>query len=138
MRSTHRFAADSESCRGASTELTPRRLGRSLVFVTECRESSAWIWQSAAGRCLFEVLVGFRNFPPSDFWNFPTSNDPSPIGQVNRTLWARTTASECFSPSRQSYLSYCLRSDPVPPSRGLRCGDRTVGFHELTGLRRKD
>jgi hypothetical protein len=31
-----------------------------------------------------------------------------------------------------------LQADPVPPSRGLRCGDRTVGFHELTGLRRQD
>lgn len=76
-RSTCRFAADSDSCRGASTELTPRRLGGSLVLVTECeRESSAWIWSSPAGRCLFEVLIRFRNFPPSE--------DPSPIGQVNR------------------------------------------------------
>ena len=53
MRSTYRFSADSDSCRGASTELTPRRLGGSLVLVTECRKSPAWIWSSPAGRCYF-------------------------------------------------------------------------------------
>jgi hypothetical protein len=104
MRSTHRFAADSDSCRGAITELTPRRLGRSLVLVTECRESSAWIWQSAADMCLFEVLIRFRNFLPF--------NEPSPIGQVNRTLQARRTASEYFSPSLQVPPFDGLRSDP--------------------------
>lgn len=30
-----------------------------------------------------------------------------------------------------------LQADSVPPSRGLRCDNRTVGFHELTGLRRQ-
>ena len=53
MRSTCRFAADSDSCRGVSSELTPRRLGGSLVLVTESRESPVWIWQSAADRCYF-------------------------------------------------------------------------------------
>ena len=53
IHSTRQVAADSDSGRGASTELTPRRLGGSLVLVTECRESSAWIWSSPAGRCCF-------------------------------------------------------------------------------------
>ena len=105
MRSTRRFAADSDSCRGASTELTPRRLGGSLVLLTECRESSAWIWQSAADRCLFEVPVWFRNIPPA--------MDRSPIGQANRTLRARVTASETLCSS--------LKSLPSTDFRPIQC-----------------
>ena len=129
-RPTCRWTVEADLRRGARTWLTPWRLGGYLVLVAEYWGSPVWSWGSAAKKVFFRVSGSVPEL--SAFWPVLTDDSGRP------ELAGSGNGIGVFNPSLQVHPSDSLRDDSVSPSRRLGGGDRTVGFHELTGFRRQD